>query len=113
MKRSPLRRRSSKTTRKFKNAAAQMTRLLIKRGPGCEVNALIQKVVPEWDGCWHRAQGRHHLRKQSAGGSDHDENVLLSCNPCNDWVESYPDLAHQIGLVIRQGDELWDELGEQ
>lgn len=46
----------------------------------------------------------HHLRKAAQGGSYCAENGLTLCAVSNDWVETEPDAARALGLVIRRGD---------
>lgn len=38
-------------------------------------------------------------------------NLLRACNRCNGWVEDFPRLGHWIGLVVREGDPEWEDLG--
>lgn len=105
LKRTPIQRVSSKQRKKRQEAHDQFHELVRQRGYVCEVGQRIKTVVPEWAHCTHWPEGRHHLRKRSAGGSDDPSNLLLSCNPCNGWVEDHPALAREAGLVIRDGDD--------
>jgi hypothetical protein len=86
-------RKVSRAKRK-QNAAgtAQLRRLRKERGDICETKFSQH--------CRNRAEGRHHLVKQSAGGSDDDSNILLSCNICNGEIEDHPKAAKACGLVL-------------
>ena len=50
----------------------------------------------------------HHLRKSAQGGPYTLVNLLSLCAGHNTWVEDNPDLAHELGLVIRRGDDFAD-----
>lgn len=67
--------------------------LIVERGDICQV-----QISPH---CRHRAEGTHHLKKRSALGKHDRENLLLSCDPCNSFVEDYPKTARAAGLVIK------------
>lgn len=61
--------------------------------------------------CHGGMEGLHERRKRSAGGSLVNlQNLMPACNPCNLWVEDYPEAARCIGLVVRSGDPEWEEL---
>lgn len=74
---------------------------------------MIRAVDPSWRGCTVWPSGLHHVRKRSAAGAlMNPANVLASCSACNaGWVEDNPLLAHEAGLVVREGDPEWDALG--
>lgn len=58
---------------------------------------------------WHRCFGPwtpHHVRKASAGGAYSETNLVTLCAHGNDWVETEPDRAWELGLVARRYDEL-------
>lgn len=58
--------------------------------------------------CHMTIEGLHERRKRSAGGSlTLLTNLMPSCNPCNGWIEDHPQLAHRLGLVVREGDDDW------
>lgn len=55
----------------------------------------------------------HHLRKAGQGGPYTLINLVTLCAGHNGWVEDEPDLAHELGLVVRRGDtygEAWRRL---
>jgi hypothetical protein len=47
----------------------------------------------------------HHLRKSGQGGRYTPANLVVLCAYHNGWVEDEPDRAHQLGLVLRNGDD--------
>lgn len=99
MKRTPLKPRSVKREREHR-AYLVFVAELADESTACEVCPLIATVLPSWRGCWGQMQGLHHLRKRSQGGAVMDRaNVLRSCNSGNGWVEDWPVLARQAGLV--------------
>lgn len=58
----------------------------------------------------------HHRRKASAGGAYVEENGLSLCEGHNGAVEDHPDLARLLygdWLVVREGDDEWEQLGER
>lgn len=62
-------------------------------------------------GCTGRATCLHERRKRSDAGSIINRaNVLPACYVCNGYVESYPILAHELGLVLRPGDWEWEAM---
>lgn len=78
----------------------------------CEVGLRIRRLVVHYRGCQKRATGLHHLRKRSAGGALCDpDNVVRCCDACNGWIEDHPHDALMIGLVVREGDKRWAQLG--
>lgn len=91
-------------------AQEQIERLKQERGDRCELGQRWWSVGLSI--CIGKVQGRHHLRKQSQGGGEQDENVLLSCNHCNGAVEDYPARAKELGLTISEGDPDWERLGK-
>lgn len=101
MRQSPIKPRSKKKTAQMKEAKNQLMRLIDERGNICEVGSILSQAKVRWKHCLWRAEGRHHLKKQSASGSDADDNILLACNMCNDWIEDHPRKAKELGLVIR------------
>lgn len=56
----------------------------------------------------------HHLRKQNKRGGWELDNLVTLCARHNDWVENdEPDLAHELGLVVRNGESVyaaWDRM---
>jgi hypothetical protein len=92
----------------------EWVRTQLRADSRCHVGPMIRSVAPGWRGCTGRAQGMHHLRKQSAGGVRISEaNTLRSCNPCNGWVEDHPDEAEEAGLVVGFRHPLYEALGRR
>lgn len=55
----------------------------------------------------------HHLKKTSQGGRYENTNLVTLCQGHNSWVEDFPIMAHDLGLVCRRGDtieECWDRM---
>lgn len=63
-------------------------------------------------GCTVAASELHHLRKRSSSGAlCNPANVIVTCHHCNVVsIESFPIEARLAGLVVREGDPLWDSL---
>lgn len=91
----------------------EFVRARLARDPWCALGARILTV----DGahrCDRRAEGLHHLRKRSSAGAIACEaNTWPACNNCNGWVEDNPDAARDLGLVVREGDPRWPDLGQR
>ena len=47
----------------------------------------------------------HHLRKSGQGGAYDTDNLVPLCAGHNQWVELEPNRAHELGLVIRSGED--------
>lgn len=102
MKRTPLRPRSKKTAKVYRDERVPLTKRMLEVNPYCEVVDKIKAVKPDYNDCWRNAIGLHELKKRSAGGSITDpENLLRTCGPCNGWIEDNVTLAREAGLVIR------------
>ncbi len=102
MKRTPLRPRSKKTAKLYRDERVPLTKHMLEINPYCELADKIKAVKPDYNDCWSKAIGLHELKKRSAGGSITDpENVLRTCGPCNSFCEDFPLLAREAGLVIR------------
>ncbi len=55
----------------------------------------------------------HHLKKASQGGSYEPRNIVVLCAAMNTWVEDNPREAHELGLVVRQGEteeQAWERM---
>lgn len=86
---------------------------MLEDDPSCHMRSRIVDVDPDYRSCGGWAIGLHEIRKRSAGGSIlNPANVVRTCSPCNSWVEDHPLLARQAGLVVRAGDDGFDELGQ-
>ncbi|MBP7594321.1 MAG: hypothetical protein KA755_01580 [Candidatus Microthrix sp.] len=100
----------SKTKARAQADRRRLIARLTAESPWCELGPVIHEVDPAWP-CARRAEGLHELRKRSAGGSTTNlDNLKRACNRCNSWVEDHPVTARRLGLVIRAGDPLFDEL---
>lgn len=51
------------------------------------------------DGCWGRAQHRHHIRRRSQGGGDDPENLLACCWKCHGWLHDNVAAAKVAGWL--------------
>jgi hypothetical protein len=76
--------------------------------PHCEIGyAMSRSPNPEitrhYRGtCWGEATEVHERKKRSQGGSLIDPvNLMSACSPCNGWVENFPDLAEELGCVVK------------
>lgn len=126
LKRTPIRRRSTKKARTDRARSAFVAEMLAQ-SPWCEIGLTFDHALihgeplteDDWTtvsralaGCQRRAVTLHELRKRSDTGSVlNEDNCLRACAPCNSWVEDHPRLAHDLGLVIRRGDPQWASLG--
>lgn len=73
---------------------------VFRRDGGC-----VCAGVPEMGRC-EGPLTPHHLRKASAGGEYQPNNLVALCARMNRWVEDHPDLAWELGLVVRRGERL-------
>jgi len=114
-KRSSLRKRSKGRQEFMKDVRVPMIQELVEAGHRCEIGPLLQKHgLDGWRDCRGCIEGLHELRKRSAGGSlVNPDNLIPSCNPCNGWVEDNPEEALILGLVLREGDPLFDLMGKR
>lgn len=58
----------------------------------------------------------HHLEKQWKGWDWSLRNLVTLCSLHNEWVESAPDVAWALGLVVRNGetqDDAWKRMAER
>lgn len=113
LKRTPLKQRSEKRSKLMKEERVPLIQALVKAGFSCEIGPVLDHHgIAESVNCRNKIEGLHELRKRSAGGSLVNRNNLIpACIPCNGWVEDYPAVAHELGLVVREGDPEWDALG--
>lgn len=113
MKRTPIRARSKKRAYQMRTHRVPTIQAMIEAGRKCEVCPLLaaQGVSTR---CAGRIEGLHELRKSSAAGSRlNPANTVPSCNNGNGLVELFPVEAHAAGLVLREGDEGWDEMSSR
>lgn len=58
--------------------------------------------------CVGEPSGIHERRKRSSGGSlTLLANLMPACTWHNQWCEREPEIAHELGLVVRPGDREW------
>lgn len=110
-----MRRRSEKRREFMKDVRVPMVEELVATGHKCEIGPLLIKYgLDGARNCRGKIEGLHELRKRSAGGSlTNPSNLIPACNPCNGWVEDNPDEALVLGLVIREGNPIYDTLGKR
>lgn len=95
MKRSgPIRSKSTRR-RKADSATAELRALVASR-------LCILRNLPAAGDCAGPGTP-HHLLKASAGGRTDGENLVTLCAHHNRWVETEPELARRLGLVVRPG----------
>ena len=120
-----VRRRSRKLARYERAARPIRERILEGAGGRCDVVGVLERAMTRHDvdlhdvlpltagkeNCWRVGSGLHERRKRSAQGSlVNPANLVVSCGPCNSWIEDHPALAQRLGLVVRSGDPEWDDL---
>ena len=91
LRRTPIRRVSRKQAARQRQLSQTIRRLIGERGNACELRLPC---------CTGRVEGSHHLRKRSQGRDDSAENLKLSCDACNSWVEDHPTAAWRAGFVV-------------
>jgi len=113
LKRSWIKQRSDKRAEFMRDVRVPQVRSLVEGGARCEVGDLLIKYgLHGARNCRGKVEGMHERRKRSAGGSlTNPANLVPACNVCNGWVEDNPDDAYILGLVVRQGDDEFDQLG--
>lgn len=87
--------RESPRQRKRRATRRQLARALERSlGEG------VVYCVVGWPGvCRTWAEGWHHLRKLSQGGTDDPRNLVPCCNACNLRIEDDPLKARELGWV--------------
>ena len=129
MKRTPIRRGTkglartgnlkprSATKAKIDRQRSAMFAPLAEAGEPCRAGARIvahEQARGKTHLCTGVAACFHELRKRSSGGSTvNPKNLLPVCWNCNNWAEDWPDYAKELGLVIREGHPLWDEVSKR
>lgn len=97
LRRTEIRRMSTKRRRQNRHRAEVVDGLVAERGPWCELR--VEGV------CRGMADAGHEILKRSRGGSITDpDNILLACNPCNGWVEDHPREANAAGWAAHSWD---------
>lgn len=91
MRRSNLRRQSSKKQKENRQRRKLAQELLIERGDFCEARTV------DCEGKW---VDMHEVLLRSQGGSAVDkENILCVCRSCHIWIHSHPKSAREKGLI--------------
>lgn len=113
LKRTPLKQRSDKRAKVMKEDRVPLITALVEAGFSCEICPVLEHYgCEDHKNCHRKIEGLHELRKRSAGGSlVNRDNLVPACNYGNSWVEDNPALAHEWGLVVREGDPDWVRLG--
>lgn len=62
-----------------------------ERGKFCQVRSKV---------CTNIGQGLHHLQKRNKDNLMKKQNVLVCCNPCNQFIESNSKWAAENGFTI-------------
>lgn len=90
-----------------------LVKQLIADGVGCLICPLLVRAgIPTFP-C-SGIEGIHELRKSGDGGSRvNPKNLVPCCNWSNGWVEDFPDEAHKLGLVCREGDPDYESLSKR
>ena len=114
MKRTPLKPRSKKMAKVYKDHRIPLIEELKAEGLGCEVCPILRRKGIETH-CAGEIQGIHERRKRSSAGSLIQRgNLLASCNWGNEFIEQEPALVRAktgCALVLRSGDPEWDVMG--
>lgn len=115
LRRTRLRSRSEKRSELYELDRRPRIEAIVASGVGCLIGPLFVDRGIYDHACSGRVEGLHERRKRSAGGSlVNSRNLIPACNFCNGWVEDNPAVARDwFGclLVVREGDEEWEELG--
>lgn len=120
MKRSPINRESAKYAKEREQRRALVKALQDAGLWECQIgpvlrHAYVTDKAPVSLGdldCFDAPSGIHERRKRSANGSlTMLANLMPACSFHNQWVEREPEIAHQLGLVVRPGDADWDLCG--
>lgn len=105
-RRARLRTRSRQAAR-ARRKAQPVVDAVYERDGACLLRSYPRRLVGP---CFGARLTPHHLRKQSAErGGWTEDNLVTLCAAHNDWVENgEPDLAHALGLVVRNGETTFD-----
>lgn len=96
----PLRPRSKKTEKKYRERRPLVERLLKER-PWCQACAVFAKHDGLATYVARPSVDIHELKRRSQGGSILDEsNLMAVCRPCHRRIGDYPALAFELGLSI-------------
>lgn len=87
---------------------ARVRAMAFARDGGC----LLRGARAKRSGCFGGLTP-HHLRKQGQGGKWTIVNIVCLCAHHNDDVEDHPNSYHDLGLVVRRGEnteQAWSRL---
>lgn len=90
-----------------RDATADTRTDYLQTHPICEIGFAFSQGPPEAkrlfrQTCRQAATACHERQKRSQQGSLVDPfNLMSACGPCNTLVEDEPELAHQLGCVVR------------
>lgn len=116
LKRTELKKRSSKRQSVMTNDRIPLIQALIEAGSSCEICPMFLGAGLEIH-CAGRIEGLHERRKRSSGGSlVHRDNLIPSCNWANSFIECNPDQIRLLFgdvLVVREGDDEWKALSKR
>lgn len=116
--RSPLPQRSKKRAAHMREERAPEVKRLIEAGVTCKVCPILQSIGVKTC-CQVQIGGLHERRKSGSGGSrSNPENTVPSCNWANGYLEDAVGRDRELieacsALVVREGNHLWDSLGER
>jgi len=117
LKRTRMKQRSDERSKFMREVRAPQVKALRESGERCLIGPMLaDEGFEEWRNCVGEIGGLHERRKRSAGGSlTNPSNLVPACNLCNGLIEdSHGDLRawfHEVGLVVKAGDDEWDDLG--
>lgn len=96
MKRVRINGMSAKRRKIVKHRRQVVAEMFKERGLLCEMQTPV---------CTNMADAAHEMVGRAQGGSIVDKrNMLLSCNPCNVWVEDHPHKARDMRLKVPRWD---------
>lgn len=93
MRRTPLRRISTKNAAKERELAAAKAHVRWRSNGLCEART---PACPEG---WHRGVHVHHLVPRSKSVDHSPDNLRLCCEASHSWIHSHPAEARQRGLL--------------
>ncbi len=94
MKRSPIRRVSSKQRKRLATWAKVTLARMVRVGNRCERCGTTDS----------RLVGHHRLPR-GQGGEDTDQNCIVMCDFCHQTTHANPAESYAIGWMLRRGDE--------
>ena len=87
-RRKPIRQRSKKMAKLYREVRVPLVRKILEERPWCQR-------------CGRRSQTVHELLTRRRGGSITDEtNCVALCKTCHDWIHDHPAKATEEGWLI-------------